>query len=509
MEETTTMESLHTQEIGLKQAFEEKVNRLLVFIFIGMILAVYPVLYGFTFLEWITMNDFLVFLGATLTISVVMYFINRLKSKEVYAKYLIVALLFTLPPLVSSILYSATVWAVLFLYLILSMLYLDRKVLILAGIMSVINAALIIGFNWTSINDSMDYTLMGILIAFAALAGYFVVLNGEKLIADMVLAEEESSEQSQRLNTIIATAQQALLEISKSTASLNETSHSIAHASSEVSRAVEDIASSTSTQAEDTENGANHVNTLGNLLDTHDTQLSQLTKKTTQASSLRQSSTENLKSLTKNTTDSIASIKEIERVIKSTSSSVDKIENASTQIASIAEQTNLLALNASIEAARAGEEGKGFAVVAEEIRKLAEQSQLFNEEIATVITELMREANEAVEVVDHVQTITTEQQSSLDDTNNQFKSLSGALLALEIVIKEVSVTGQDMKQKTEELIDIMQSLSATSEETASTTEEISASVTTTNQEFEVVSNEISRMSKHVKELEEVVLNQSN
>ncbi len=143
------------------------------------------------------------------------------------------------------------------------------------------------------------------------------------------------------------------------------------------------------------------------------------------------------------------------------------IGNIISEIESIASQTNLLSLNASIEAARAGESGRGFAVVADEIRELANQSAQAAIDTRELIEKSINEVNEGNRAAEHaadaIQSVIEGIQETADFSRNlkvMMESQTEAMRRVETGINVIS--------------EVIQSNAATAEESAATSEELSA-----------------------------------
>lgn len=168
---------------------------------------------------------------------------------------------------------------------------------------------------------------------------------------------------------------------------------------------------------------------------------------------------------------------QIKTSILETSQSAENIRMAADAITEIASQTNLLSLNASIEAARAGEAGRGFAVVASEIQQLAEQSDEAAKEIQVIIEQLVKNSDKSVHDIQSAKVITEEQTVKLKDAIGEFEKARTGLDRSLVEIDKVKKSTVGLDSSKTKVLDIIQDLSAISEENAASTEETAASVT--------------------------------
>lgn len=267
---------------------------------------------------------------------------------------------------------------------------------------------------------------------------------------------------------------------------ISELSSSTAKVFNDMAAGVEDIANSTSSQAEDTNNTATNLESLSNKINEITKEIEQMNQIFLQTQDITANAIVTVDKLVESNQITKKSSELASNKVAEINQSTDNIAMITDVIKDIANQTNLLALNASIEAARAGEHGKGFMVVAEEVRKLSEESNKSVVKIRDMVELIKVQAEETVKEVYCAGQIISEQDTVVQETSDTFRAINDnvktALEKVNLLTENIEQVHQDKNQ----IIDIVTNLSAISEENASSTEELSASieeVASTTEEF--------------------------
>ncbi len=308
----------------------------------------------------------------------------------------------------------------------------------------------------------------------------------------------------EKLKEIIGQSKAAAGELNNSGTDLADSSNQASQASSQVTDAVNEVSKGAVSQAESVQSAAVRTDSIGNDIDNISDNVSSLDEASRKMQESCDKATKALGEIVAQNESVASAVNEIGATIQATNDSANTIAKFSDAINDIASQTNLLSLNASIEAARAGEAGKGFAVVADEIRQLADQSKKSADEIKSIVDRLLEDAHASVQVLDSLNESIRLQGEKINTTQGDMAEMAESVTVVTDNSQSIAGMVGNLNDAKSSLVEIIQDLSAISEENAASTQETNASMQELNDTFAVINDSASKLQVLAGNLSETI-----
>ncbi|GFZ32052.1 methyl-accepting chemotaxis protein [Clostridium zeae] len=266
----------------------------------------------------------------------------------------------------------------------------------------------------------------------------------------------------------------------------------------EVASSVDEIAKGSNQQARETENGVTKIKNLSDKIDLVTKLTIETNEVAVETANISNKGLQAIELLSKKSDENNQATEKTSDIIMEVDRTSVEIGSITEAISQISEQTNLLSLNAAIEAARAGEQGKGFAVVAEEVRKLASQSSISAAKVKELILGIQDKSKAAVKAMENGKIIAKEQTNSVIEAKDIFIEILHSIEKITNDMKNLKTYSIEMDKEKNEIVEVLEVLSASTEENSAATEQISA---TTEQQLANV-NQIAQYTQDLNKLAE-------
>lgn len=309
----------------------------------------------------------------------------------------------------------------------------------------------------------------------------------------------------ENLHNIVEQIAQSAGTLSNNSGTLSEQIMQIKHSADEISTTMNDLSNAAMSQAGEATTSANEAAKLDKLIIRNIDDTENLRANANEMDRVKNNGLMAIKDLIDKTMKSRDSILAAKEAMQQNNEQAQKIELTSQKINDIADQTNLLSLNAAIEAARAGEAGRGFAVVAEEIRSLAEETNSLTGEIAIIIQELLEKTSDATQNMESMEKIFEQQEHSVGETRENFIQIEQCLESVQTSIHKLYESSNDMADSKKIIVDMIEGISAVSQQNAAGSQEVLASMETQDS----VIADIAGMAQNLAALAEELSQQAN
>jgi methyl-accepting chemotaxis protein len=296
-----------------------------------------------------------------------------------------------------------------------------------------------------------------------------------------VKSDDELGELAAAFNKMVNDLRAIVAEVSETANNLGANSQELSAAAQEATAASEQVSNTVNQLAVDATNQANSVQETSNIIEQLSSAANNVSAYTENVNQSSQKAAAASRTGVKQADNAVIKIEKIKEVTSEIAKVVALLGEKSNEIGKIvdvikgiADQTNLLALNAAIEAARAGEQGRGFAVVAEEVRKLAEQSSVSAGQIESLIGNIQRETERAVQIMDVEQVEVSEGVEAVNSAGAAFQTIVEEINTVVEQVRQAFGAILQMSEGTSHAVKSVEEIGLIAEQNAASAQEMSA-----------------------------------